>query len=495
VSQIIPKWRSVISSSVITAMIDLIFANKPFGLRYETTTKTWQIIFESNLDSKNAFSLGKQGDVSNQQLDSSWLLLFTTDNEFYTVTSREQQYIFESDKQIRFYFDKSNKIYDSKSNAIVKDNVKLLNINTQPNSTSAYTTDSVWDIVSEYKGLDGYIDNKKILVTFADPDDNGAVNDPDSFINIVGPLVGDPLTKYIVLERYEVALGQEDYRYIDNSSDIVKVLLSQDDIGSYLNEVDGQYYYFINTGVVKRLTKATSKLTVSLDYKVFLGRDKLKFQYIHNADYESRIDPGSSNIIDVFILTKSYDTQFRQYLAGARNTEPLPPSSDALYNTLAPSLNVIKSISDEIIYHPVKYKVLFGATASSDLQATFKAVKNSSQVISDNDIKSQVLQAMNQFFILENWDFGDTFFFSEMATYVMNQLAPNITNFVIVPKANGLNFGSLFEIKANSNELFVNGASVDDIEVITGITASTIKAINSTTVTSNAVGQQSITSN
>ena len=495
VSQIIPKWRTVISSSVITTMIDLVFANKPFGLRYETTTKTWQIVFESNLDSKNSFSLGKQGDVSNQQLDSSWLLLFTTDNEYYTVTSREQQYIFESDKQVRFYFDSSNKIYDSKSNAIVKDNIKVLNINTLPAATNAYTNDLIWDIVSEYRGLDGYIDNKKILVTFADPDDNGVVNDPDSFVNIVGPLIGDPLSKYIVLERYQVALGQEDYQYVDNSSDIVKILSSQDDLGSYLNEVDGQYYYFIDTGVVKKLNKTTSVLTVSLDYKVFLGRDNLKFQYIHNADYESRIDPGSSNIIDVFILSKSYDTQFRQYLSGARSTEPLPPSSDALYNTLAPSLNIIKSISDEIIYHPVKYKVLFGATATSDLQATFKAVKNSTQVISDNDIKSQILQAMNQFFVLENWDFGDTFYFSEMATYVMNQLAPNITNFVIVPKANGLNFGSLFEIKATSNELFVNGASVDDIEVITGITASTIKAISSTTVTGNAVGQQTITSN
>jgi hypothetical protein len=220
----------------------------------------------------------------------------------------------------------------------------------------------------------------------------------------------------------------------------------------------------------------------------------LKFQYIHNADYESRIDPGSSNIIDVFILSRTYDTQFRQYLTGARKTEPLPPSSDALYSTLAPSLNLIKSISDEIIYHPVKYKILFGSTASNEVQATFKAVKNNSQVISDNDIKAQALQAINQFFVLENWDFGDTFYFSELATYVMNQLAPNITNFVIVPKANGLNFGSLFEIKAGTDELFINGATVDDIEVITGITASTIKSISSTTITSNAVGQQSITS-
>jgi len=494
ISQIIPKWRTVIDDSVITSMIDLVFANKPFGLRYDTTSKAWQIIFESNLDSKKSFSLGKQGDVSNQQLDSSWLLLFTTDNEFYTVTSRELRYIFESDRQIRFFFDSTNKIYDSKSNAIVKDNIKILNINNKPSTISSFTYDHSWDIVSEFRGLDGYVDNKKILVTFADPDDNGVVDDPDSFINIVGPLVGNPLTKYIVLERYEVAQGQEDYRYIDNSSNIVRILSSETDITTYLDWSDGQYFYFVDTGIVKRLTLATAQLKSSLDYKVYLGRSNLKFQYIHNADYESRIDPGSSNIIDVFILSRAYDTQFRQYLSGARKTEPLPPSSDALYSTLAPSLNLIKSISDEIIYHPVKYKVLFGANATSEVQATFKAVKNTGQVVSDNDIKAQALQAINQFFVLENWDFGDTFYFSELATYVMNQLAPNITNFVIVPKANGLNFGSLFEIKAGTDELFINGCSVDDIEVISGITASTIKAISSTTITSNAVGQQSITS-
>jgi hypothetical protein len=63
--------------------------------------------------------------------------------------------------------------------------------------------------------------------------------------------------------------------------------------------------------------------------------------------------------MDVYVLTKNYDIQFRQWLSGSRTYEPLPPSSDALFLSLSPSLNLIKSISDDIIYHPVKYKVLF----------------------------------------------------------------------------------------------------------------------------------------
>ena len=128
------------------------------------------------------------------------------------------------------------------------------------------------------------------------------------------------------------------------------------------------------------------------------------------------------------------------------------------------------------------------------LQATFKVVKNANLVISDNDIKSRILTAMNQFFALENWDFGETFYFTELAAYVVKELSPDIVNFVIVPKQAGLNFGSLFEIKAESDELFVNGATVDDIEIIAGITTSNIKSVSGTLLESTVESQQTITS-
>jgi hypothetical protein len=96
ITQIIPRLNQVIDSTTITTMTDLIFANKPFGLRYDAENQVWTIIFESNLDVLNKFNLGNQGSTTNKQQDSSWLLLFTTDNEFYTVTTRQLQYVFES---------------------------------------------------------------------------------------------------------------------------------------------------------------------------------------------------------------------------------------------------------------------------------------------------------------------------------------------------------------------------------------------------------------
>lgn len=495
ITKIIPKWRTVIDSNVITTIIDLVFANKPFGLRYDESAQLWKIIFEANLDALSDFSLGKAGNATNQRQDASWLLLFTTDNEFYTITSREQRYIFESDKQIRFYFDRSNKIFDSRTNTIIKDTINVLSINHLPGTnTQAFTRDMAWDIVSEFTGLDGYIDTKKLIVAFADSDDNGVVDDPELFLTIVNPNLADP-TKYIVQEKYLISAGQEDYRYVNNDDNIVTILSTQDDAYPLTNKTNGQYFYFIDTGLVVKLNKTQANPFVpTLDYKVYVGRSDLKFQYTHSADYESRIDPGVSNIIDVFVLTKGYDIKFRQWLSGAEITKPLAPSTDELYNTIAPSLNLIKSVSDEIVYHPVNYKVLFGPTADLDVQATFKIIKNPGQVLSDNDIKARALTAINQFFALENWDFGDTFYFTELSTYVMNQLAPDITNFVIVPKQVGLNFGSLFEIKSASDQLFINGATVNDIEIISGITSSAIKSVSGTETVSTTTVQQNVTS-
>jgi len=496
VTQIIPIYRNTISDSTVATMVDLIFSNKPFGLRYNNVTKQWVIIFESNLNIVDAFSLGKQGDKTNQKQDQSWLLLFTTDSEFYTVTSRELRYIFESDAQIRFYFDSSDKIYDTRSNTVVKDKIKILSINNKPFVLTPFTYDLDWEISEEFKGLDGYIDTKKIQITFSDTDDDGVIDNPDLFDLIVDPAneTADVKDKYIVLEKYTVSQNQEDYRYINNDTEIVKILQSESLVGSFLNYTDGQYFYFVNTNVVKRLNLTNAILVPSLNYKVYVGRDGIKFQYIHNADYETRIDPGLTNLIDVFVLTKEYDTKYRQWLDGTLSTEPLPPSSDNLYNLLSPELNKIKSISDEVIYHPVKYKVLFGTTASADVRATFKVVKNSEQVVSDNDTKTRVLIAINEFFSLENWEFGDKFYFSELAAYVMNSVSPYIVNFIIVPTQANLSFGSLYEIAAEKDQIFISGCTVDNIEIISNISSSNIKSLGNIAAESVILAQQNVSS-
>ena len=494
ISSVIPRWTTSLTSTTISAIVNLIQNSKPFGLRYDINNQSWQIVSEANLSLTSSFSLKYAGDVTNSHLDSSWFLLFTTDNAYYTIRSRELRYIFESDQEIEFYFDKSNKIYDSKTNKIVKDLITVLSINTKSvNITESFSQDYIWEISSGYTGTDGYYDGKKVIVSFSDSDDNGIVDNPEVFIDITN-LSNDELSlqdKYIIQKKYYISEGQEDYRYVSNLDRKVIIYNTELEI---TDVKEGQHYYFVDTDTVK-VVDSTKKLVPSLEYKVFLGRSNLKFQYTHSADYESRIDPGASNIIDIYILTKSYDVAFRQWLSASETSiMPLPPSTTELHNTLSPALNLVKPISDEIIYHPIRYKVLFGAVAPEELQASFKVVKTPGQVVSDNDIKARVITAINQFFELENWDFGDTFYFTELSTYVMNKLSPDISNFVIVPRQSGLNFGSLFEIKSSSDQLFINSATVDDIEIISGITMTNIKSISNTTIDSTLLTQSTITS-
>ena len=146
------------------------------------------------------------------------------------------------------------------------------------------------------------------------------------------------------------------------------------------------------------------------------------------------------------------------------------------YVTHLRSLEQFKSVSDTIIFNSITYRPLFGDKEDEELQATFKVVKNNSTLVSDSEIKERVVNAINQYFAIENWDFGDSFFFSELAAYLYNTLAPDVLSIVIVPKLATSNFGSLFQIQSQRDEILISSATVNDIEVIDVITANSLQA-------------------
>lgn len=492
---VIPKFVTAIDSSVKTKLIDLIFARKEFGLRYDVESTSWKIIASANLNKKSAFSLGKTGDLSNQQLDSSWIVLVETDGETYTVTNRATRYVFESEKEIRFFFDTSDKVYDTSTGKIVRDRITVLDINTKPNSAVPFGQNFDWEIVADYKGADGYIDTKKISISFFDSDEDGVVDNPELFSVIVSPPSADvtdsaELTKKYIFQQRRTSLdGVIDYYYIENTNNLIKVFRSESDVTGISA---GQLVYIIDEDLVKTYTSVQT-FEINTEYRAFIGRPVIKFQYLHAADASVRIDPAATNIVDVYMLTKTYDTNYKLWLRGELTAQPLPPSSDALYINFGSQLSGVKAISDEVIYHPVKYKNLFGNKAEPALQATFKVVKSPSTVVSDNDIKVGVISATNEFFSIENWDFGDTFYFSELATYIMKRMSPYIANIVIVPNQQNLSFGSLFEIKSNSDEIFASSATVDNVEIISEISATRIKS-SGTVLTSTTTSTGNITS-
>lgn len=183
-------------------------------------------------------------------------------------------------------------------------------------------------------------------------------------------------------------------------------------------------------------------------------------------------------------MTASYDGAYRYWLSTGVGEEPLPPTSSSLDKMYLSQLNNIKTISDEIIFQHAKYKILFGPQADTTLRGRFKAIKNASSIASDSSIKSRILTAINDFFSLQNWDFGQSFYFSELSTYVMNLMTPDITNFIVVPDYPN-NFGSLYEVSCLSNEVFINGATVAEIDVIDAVTASQLQSTNIVTNSGN----------
>jgi hypothetical protein len=243
--------------------------------------------------------------------------------------------------------------------------------------------------------------------------------------------------------------------------------------GSYL---EGQLFYDYVLDTFYTLTSGALVLITDDRYYAKAGRDTLKFEHVHFALNNRRIDPSVSNIIELFILTQNYDTAFRAWLAnGQSGTMPQPPSSDDLSLAYG-NLDNFKGFSDEIIYFPVKYRTLFGATADPLYQATFKVVKNTASVISDNEVKTKLISYVNQYFALGNFDFGDTFYFTELVAYLHKNMAGIANSIVIVPNDPTLTFGGLFEIRSQTNELFISTATVSDVDIVQGISSENIKA-------------------
>lgn len=475
-SRIVPKFTTNLSSALENEMTNQMFSNLNFGIRYSITDGEWKLITAANLNLLSSFSLGKAGDSTNNNLDASWLISFVKEADEYVIRVRGLDYIFSSLEQNRFYFDAKAKTYDSKTGKVVYDQIKILGINADSNLLLPLKSDIQFKIDDSIRFDDGYESTDSIKITFFDSDDDGVIDNPDSFEKVVG---ADLDLKYLFFQTVTDDLGNKVKQYIDNSAGDILIVQKESlvNLTDQTTYYDGRLIYFWDNDEdqIKRVDRSTNTLILEPTYSAAIGRAKLKFQYIHNAMVDRRIDPSSSNIIDVYILTRNYDTQFRNYLAGVA-TEPEAPNSDSLRISFGSKLNLIKTVSDEIIYHPVEYKVLFGSTADVKLQAKFKVVKNPNKLINDNDLKVRIITAINEFFDINNWDFGDRFYISELITYVINTVSPDISNMIIVPRQPTQSFGSLFEIQSRVDEIFVSGATVDDVEIVTAISASEIRA-------------------
>ena len=479
VSQILAPFSTVLGSTLEQSILENISLYRDFGLRYDQETLSYVIIAAADLDTTSDFSLTNAGDDTGAALDASWLVRFETDGEVYNVYNRSFNFIFESKIETRFYFDPDIRVFDPSTGKLITDHVKILKINSKPDSADALGLDYTMEIHNVFTEADGYEDTTKIKVAFPDSDQDGVPDDVDVFAKVVDPTV-DPTNKFVFFVSTTDVDGYVRYEPVDTST-------INTDYATYAALFPertlynaGQLFFVTTEEKFYRLdvTGAVRTLTELSNYTFKVGKGSLYFQYRHNSPNNRRIDPSPSNIVDLYVLTKTYDEDYRAWITDTTGkiAEPTAPTDEELRTEFG-SLENYKPISDAILFSNATFKPLFGSKAASGLRATFKVVKNQTSTVSDSEIKSKMISAINTFFELNNWDFGDTFYFSELSTYLHTALSPQVASIVLVPTGTGQTFGDLYQVDCNPNEIFISAATVDDITIIPAVTASQLNQI------------------
>jgi hypothetical protein len=475
IDAVYPQWKNTINESFISQMVGLIKGFKNFGIGYDSDLQVWRIISSENLNTNRTFG-NYEKDTSATGLDDNWLVRFSFDGDAYTTFYRGMDYVFQSAGETTFYFDPQLKVYDTKSGTVINDQITILKTNSSTGSSAPIGANYTWHVYKNIVSSDGYTNQDKIFITYADSNNDGIPDNPDIFFNVV-----DSPAQYVYFRSVTVYDRFRDLVSVDNATVSSKYATYTDIVANLKLFVAGQIFYATAENDFYQLS-ATRTLTKLSNYQAQIGRQDLMFQYRHNSPDYRRIDPSSTNVIDLYMLTEAYSTDYRNWIQDTSNslTMPSKPTTQELSNDYS-SLNNVRSVSDTIVFNSANFKPLFGYKADYKLQATFKVIKNANIATSDNDIKTLVISAINTYFDINNWDFGETFYFSELSAYLHQALTPSIASIMIVPLDTSVSFGSLYQVNAEPNEIIVSAATVENVEIITSITASQLNLSLATT--------------
>jgi hypothetical protein len=478
-TQVIPLFVTDLNSSIRQSIFDEILLNRNFGLGYNNLTSQWYLITSNNLDINAEFSLANAQSTAGINNDASWFIQAVTTGENYTVSVRSLEYYFGSVLETRFFFFTNQQIYDSRTGTTIRDFVNVLKTNSKPDSNLPLEGDTRLRIIGQPVQSDGLVDDFQVLVSFEDSDSDGVPDNPDFFNDIVAPTIL-PNSKYVFLQSTVDFDNLQRYLLVEPGV-VNSNYATLDDIELVKQSfVDGQVFYAFDSALFYSLVVDPNTGVRSLinrtDFISRVGRQGLYFQYRHNSPLTSRLDPGSTNIIDLYVVTLQYYTAYQNWIKDSTGTvpEPLPPTLDQLTTDYA-GLQEYKMISDNVIVNSVEFKPLFGPKATEELRATIKVIRAANSTASVSEIKNLVVANMDAYFSLDKWNFGDTFYFSELAAYIHAQIGDIVSSVVLVPLNQQKYFGDLYEIRSAPNQIFVNAATVNDIEVIQALTSTNLR--------------------
>jgi len=412
IKEILPPFTRVFDDLTRATIIDKLNAKENFALKFDNLTPRW-IVINSLVDVESTWNRTSD--------NNEWLIACIRDGQGWKITIRQLDYIFGSDELIRFYNINWSPTFNPSFPSLSKDTISLL----QMGANNKIQESKSYKISGYYVYDDGYTDNSKVKVTPLDIDNDFLPDDPEHFISLV-----------------------------------------RDSRLNLVNYEEGDFSYLVPVEV------STPESVV----KVVPGINSVPFKWEHSVEIDQSLDPSLTNIIDVYVLTKTYNDDYTSWKRAADTNvlAPLPQTSEELRNSFSGLLSY-KMMTDEIIFHPVKYKPLFGNLSDKEFQAQFKVVKNIKSKLTDSEIKSKVIAAVDTFFTPGNFSFGETFYFTELAAYIHTSLSTDLSSVVIVPLNQESKFGTLFQIQPDRNEVVTSVANVNDIIVISEITDSNIR--------------------
>ncbi len=335
-------------------------------------------------------------------------------------------------------------------------------------------------VVDNASEQDGYVDDRKIKVSTYDSDEDGMPDLPLAIDKLVQDTSNSK--NFVFFENYT---DFDNYVYYKLTTSVTQRSALTNSGIEFLTTTNK----FYSGGVLQTTTGSEGAYQATIGtktYKAFIGRsyytpagisDPMFFHWKHTAPRDQRIDPSVSNIIELIVLTSTYYSNVLSWTANEKPVSEFPaePTVEELNEMFSSNLNSYKAIGDQIIYTPAKFKLLFGSTASSNLQGTFKIVKSTGATMTDNEIKARTISAIDTFFDITNWNYGESFYYTELCAYIHSQLATQISSVVIVGSDAESKFGDLFEIVSDSNELFYSTATVDNVEIVNAYTDQNLK--------------------
>jgi hypothetical protein len=465
---VIPSFTNSLSNTLIQNCISNINLNKNFTLIFDNSMLAnqdrWSV---STFDDNNYF-------VKFQSMGSGR----------YQVTYKSIAYYFASSADIRFSFDRDKVVFDPLTGKLMQDYITILKTNHQPDQSYPMFKDVRLSVVGQPTETDGYVDDYSVEVSYTDAGNSTRIKDPDFFQIVTGQQTG--VTNTIHFTFFETIIDANlltRHRMVP-TTDILFAYPTKADIAVVKYEYPvGQLFYAPSENVFyKSVNDTTSANIVNLvqvsNYTASTGRQGLYFQYKHISGDTTRINPATTNIIDLYVVTQSYYTQYQNWIRDNTGSiaEPAVPTINELSQAYT-KINDYKMLTDGVILNSVKFKPLFGSKAQPNLRATIKVIKAGDTTASESEIRSAVLNEINNYFTIDNWNFGDTFYFSELSAYLHSKIGDLVNSVVLVPNDPNLKFGDLYEIRSAPYEIFVNAAQATDIAVISALTPAELQTV------------------